>query len=116
MELKEISSNITPMFFPQREFVLIDNGVKVCQLMAMEVVKGKSLDLAIITIPEYQKMGYASAGLKMLIGWAVEHHYQKVTLTNISGSEAIDKIAKKLNFYKQNNHTWEKSIVGPLNL
>lgn len=115
MELIE-TNNTTGLFFPQHEFELLDKNMKVCRLMAMEVIKGVELDLTVITNPEYQGNGYASLGVKMLIQWAINNGYKKVALTNLSNSRAIDKIAEKLCFKKDGNNSWTKSIIGPLNL
>lgn len=115
MELiEDITTN--GMFFLQREFWLTDNGDKVCRLMAMEVCEGSELDLTVITIPKYQRRGYATQGIKMLVRWAIQNGYKSVKLTNLFNSEIIDKIAIKLCFSRQDEKIWIKSIVGPLNL
>ena len=102
------------MFFEEWQFDLVDNGKKVCNLMAMVTVPYNELDLSIFTLPEYYKCGYATEGVKMLILWGVKNGYKTVRLTNISGSIAINKIATKLGFTRKSATVWTKSIVGPL--
>ena len=116
MELVEVCKKTGDLFFPQREFVLVDGKDIVCKLMIMEIAKESRLDLTIVTDPKHQHKGYATTGLKLLIKWAARNGYKKVTLTNLFGSLAIDKIAKNLHFTKDNQSTWSKSITGPLNI
>lgn len=117
MELMEICRKTDGLFYPQREFVLVqDNGI-VGRLMAMEIAEESRLDLTVIIIPKYRCRGYATAGLKMLIKWAAQNGYKKVTLTDLFGSETIDKMARTLHFIKEDRtNIWSKSITGPLNL
>ena len=116
MELVEVCKKMDDLFFPQREFVLVEGKDTICNLMAMEIAAESRLDLTVTTNPKYQHKGYATAGLKLLIKWAIQNGYKKVTLTNLFGSRAIDKIAKNLHFTKENQNTWSKSITGPLNI
>ena len=116
MELVETFTKKSKMFFPQREFLLMDGDQKVCNLMVMEIAENE-LDLTVSTVPKYRRQGYAVIGLRMLIMWAARNGYKKVQLTNLFGSDAIEKIAKKLNFIKgAGTNIWNKSIIGPLNL
>ncbi len=116
MELVEICKKTDGLFFPQREFALVEGRNKICILMVMEIATESRLDLTVVTNPEYRHKGYATTGLKLLIKWAIKNGYKKVTLTNLFGSEAVDKIAKKLHFTEENQGTWSKSITGPLNI
>ena len=101
------------MFFPQHDFVLIDQKRRLCQLTAVETAGGRKLDLSVITAPEYRHSGYAQTGIKMLVQWATQNHYQAVTLTNIFEFRAIDKIAENLHFERKIN-SWSKSLIGRL--
>ena len=103
-------------FFEEWQFNLVDDGVKVCNLMAMVTVPHEELDLSLFTLPEYYNQGYATEGARMLIKWAIDNGYKKVRLTNISGSIAINKIATKLGFMQKSATVWTKSIVGPLQI
>ena len=116
MELVEVCKKTDGLFFPQREFVLVEGEDIICSLMAMEITTESRLDLTVVTNPKYQRKGYATTGLKLLIKWAIKNGYKKVTLTNLFGSQAIDKIAKNLHFTEENQGTWSKSIIGPLNM
>lgn len=116
MELIEVRNISNGLFFPQREFVLVENKQTVCKLMAMEIKEGSWLDLTVATNRKYQNKGYATAGLKMLIEWAMRNGYKKVTLTNLFGSKKVNRIAEELKFVKDKQNTWSKSITGPLEL
>ena len=116
MELVEVCKKTDGLFFPQREFVLVEGKDIICNLMAMEIATESRLDLTVVTNPKYQHKGYATTGLKMLIKWAIRNGYKKVTLTNLFGSQAIYRIAKNLHFTEENQDTWSKSITGPLNI
>ena len=103
---------------PQQNFLLTDNTIIVGMPMAIEVAKGW-LNLTICTLPNYQGKGYATAATQLLIAWATKNGYEKVTLSNVSGSRAIDKVARKLKFTQRPGirvTTWDKYLVGPLNL
>ena len=116
MELVEVCKKTDGLFFPQRVFVLVEGKDIICSLMAMEITTESRLDLTVVTNPKYQRKGYATTGLKLLIKWAIKNGCKKVTLTNLFGSEAIDIIAKKLHFTEENQGTWSKSITGPQNI
>ena len=116
MELVEVCKKTDGLFFPQQEFVLVENGEIMCKLMAMEIATVSRLDLTVITNTKYQHKGYATTGLRLLIKWGIRNGYKKATLTNLFGSQAIDKIAKNLHFTEENQGTWSKSITGPLNI
>ena len=116
MELVEVRKKTDGLFFPQREFVLVEGEDIICSLMTMEITTESRLDLTVVTNSKYQHKGYATTGLKLLIKWAIKNDYKKVTLTNLFGSQAIDKIAKNLHFTEENQGTWSKSIIGPLNM
>ena len=105
--------------YTQQNFLLIDGGAIVGQPMAMEIAEQGQLELAIFTPPRYRRKGYATAGLRLLIAWAVKNGYKKVTLTDLYGTGAIEKIARKLGFTQRQGSfpvVWDKCLDGPLYL
>lgn len=103
-------------FFTEYDFELVDNGVTVCHLAAMEIVPNLELDLTVMTDENHFRMGYATEGIRRMIRWAIKHEYQQVRMTNVFGSPAIGKIAEKFGFTWRGGKVWTKSILGPLNL
>ena len=106
----------TDSFFKEYDFELVDNGVTVCHLAAMEIVFNYELDLTVMTHKDHLRKGYATEGIRRMIIWAANHKYQKVRMTNVFGSPAIGKIAEKFGFTWRGGKVWTKSILGPLNL
>lgn len=114
MELMQQGQESPGMFFKQAEFVLKSNGIDVAKLMAMVTVPGEEVDITVIVPQQFQRMRYGTLGVRMLMDELILRGFTRVRITNMFGSTAVNRIAKRLGFKKSETEerVWTRELLG----